>query len=68
MATLKSYASIARAPFLLLPVTLVLCGAGAAAFDGFASWSRSLIALVALVTLQRWLTKGRSSPEEGARG
>jgi 1,4-dihydroxy-2-naphthoate octaprenyltransferase len=51
MATLKSYASIARAPFLLLPVTLVLCGAGAAAFDGFASWSRSLIALVALVAV-----------------
>ncbi len=31
MTDLKTYAALARAPFLLLPVTLVICGAGAAA-------------------------------------
>ena len=51
MATLKSYASIARAPFLLLPVTLVVCGVGAAALEGYMDWSRSLLALVALVAV-----------------
>jgi 1,4-dihydroxy-2-naphthoate octaprenyltransferase len=51
MANLKPYAGIARAPFLLLPVTLIVCGAGAAAFDGVVSWSRSLLALVALVAV-----------------
>lgn len=51
MANLKPYAGIARAPFLLLPVTLVVCGVGAAAFEGSASWTRSLLALVALVAV-----------------
>jgi 1,4-dihydroxy-2-naphthoate octaprenyltransferase len=51
MANLKPYAGIARAPFLLLPVTLVICGAGAAAFDGSVDWVRSLLALVALVAV-----------------
>jgi len=51
MANLKPYAGIARAPFLLLPVTLIVCGAGAAAFDGAVSWTRSLLALVALVAV-----------------
>jgi len=51
MANLKPYAGIARAPFLLLPVTLILCGSGAAAFDGAVSWTRSLLALVALVAV-----------------
>jgi len=49
MANLRTFARLARAPFLVLPVTLVLCGAGAAAFDGFMSWSRSLLALMGLV-------------------
>jgi len=49
MTNLKPYAGIARAPFLLLPVTLIVCGAGAAAFEGTVSWSRSVLALVALV-------------------
>ncbi|MFC1575800.1 UbiA family prenyltransferase, partial [Gemmatimonadota bacterium] len=49
MGNLKAYAGIARAPFLLLPVTLVVCGAGAAAYEGSMNWSRSLLALVALV-------------------
>lgn len=51
MPNLKPYAGIARAPFLLLPVTLVVCGAGAAAFSGGVSWSRSIPALVALVAV-----------------
>ncbi|MGW8268369.1 MAG: UbiA family prenyltransferase, partial [Longimicrobiales bacterium] len=49
MVNLKPYAGIARAPFLLLPVTLIVCGAGAAAFGGTVSWTRSVLALVALV-------------------
>ncbi len=49
MSRIESYAGIARAPFLLLPVALVLCGAGAAAYDGTFHVSRSLLALVALV-------------------
>lgn len=51
MANLKPYAGIARAPFLLLPVTLIVCGAGAAAFDGSVSGTRSILALVALVAV-----------------
>jgi 1,4-dihydroxy-2-naphthoate octaprenyltransferase len=51
MARLKPYLGIARAPFLLLPVTLVLCGAGAGAYEGAVSWTRSLLALVALVSV-----------------
>jgi 1,4-dihydroxy-2-naphthoate octaprenyltransferase len=51
MANLKPYAGIARAPFLLLPVTLIVCGAGAAAFEGAVDWTRSLLALVALVAV-----------------
>ena len=49
MANLMCYAKIARAPFLILPVTLVINGAGAAAWDGGVSWTRSLLALVGLV-------------------
>ena len=51
MVRVKPYLGIARAPFLLLPVTLVLCGAGAAAYEGAVSWTRSLLALVALVAV-----------------
>jgi 1,4-dihydroxy-2-naphthoate octaprenyltransferase len=49
MSDVKAYAGIARAPFLLLPVTLVICGAGAALAEGTFDWRRSLLALVALV-------------------
>jgi 1,4-dihydroxy-2-naphthoate octaprenyltransferase len=48
---MKEYASVARAPFLLLPPTLVAAGAAASAWDGAFSWSRTLLALVGLVAL-----------------
>jgi 1,4-dihydroxy-2-naphthoate polyprenyltransferase len=51
MATFKAYAGIARAPFLLLPVTLVLCGAGAAAYEGTFRWSPTILALVGLLAV-----------------
>ncbi|MCK4772307.1 MAG: prenyltransferase [Candidatus Latescibacteria bacterium] len=47
----KAYAGVARVPFLSLPVTLVAAGAGAAAYDGYFSWVRTLVALVGLVAL-----------------
>jgi len=50
MANLKSYVGLARAPFLILPVTLIICGAGAAAFEGAVHWGPSLLALVGLVS------------------
>lgn len=49
MPDLRPYAKIARAPFLTLPVTLVLCGAGAAAVEGTVRWDRSLLALLGLM-------------------
>lgn len=51
MADMKAYLGVARAPFLLLPVTLAASGAAAAAYEGTFSWSRSLLALVGLVLL-----------------
>jgi len=51
MTDLKTYAALARAPFLLLPVTLVVCGAGAAAYQGAAHWGPTLLALVGLVSV-----------------
>ena len=51
MAVVKQYASVARAPFLLLPPTLVAAGAAAAAWDGVFSWVRTLLALIGLVAL-----------------
>jgi 1,4-dihydroxy-2-naphthoate octaprenyltransferase len=48
---IKEYASVARAPFLLLPPTLVAAGAAASAWDGAFSWSRSVLALIGLVAL-----------------
>jgi 1,4-dihydroxy-2-naphthoate octaprenyltransferase len=51
MTDLKTYAALARAPFLLLPVTLVICGAGAAAFEGEAYLGTTLLALVGLVAV-----------------
>jgi 1,4-dihydroxy-2-naphthoate octaprenyltransferase len=51
MAGLKEYASVARAPFLLLPPTLVAAGAAASAWDGAFFWARTLLALIGLVAL-----------------
>jgi 1,4-dihydroxy-2-naphthoate octaprenyltransferase len=51
MTDFKTYAALARAPFLLLPVTLVLCGAGAAAYEGAVYWVPTLLALVGLVAV-----------------
>ena len=51
MSRLAAYAGVARAPFLLLPFTLVAAGAAAAAYDDRASLSASLLALVGLVAL-----------------
>lgn len=51
MAGISSFARVARAPFLLLPPTLVASGAAAAAWDGAFSWPRSFLALIGLVAL-----------------
>ena len=51
MAQLKDFAGVARAPFLLLPPTLVASGAAAAAWDGSFSWSHTIMALIGLVAL-----------------
>ncbi len=48
---IREYLRVARAPFLLLPPTLVASGAAAAAWDGAFSWVRTLLALIGLVTL-----------------
>jgi 1,4-dihydroxy-2-naphthoate octaprenyltransferase len=49
--SLRAYAGVARAPFLLLPPTLVASGAAAAAWEGAFSWPRTLLAMVGLVAL-----------------
>jgi len=51
MNRLRAYAGIARAPFLLLPVTLVVCGASASAYEGGFHWGATLLALVGLVAV-----------------
>ena len=51
MAQLKDFAGVARAPFLLLPPTLVASGAAAAAWDGSFSWLHTVMAVVGLVAL-----------------
>jgi 1,4-dihydroxy-2-naphthoate octaprenyltransferase len=51
MNGLAPWLGVARAPFLLLPVTLVAAGAGAAAYAGAFGWRPTLIALVGLVLL-----------------
>jgi 1,4-dihydroxy-2-naphthoate octaprenyltransferase len=51
MSKLAACAGVARAPFLLLPVTLVASGAAAAAYDDRASVLASLFALIGLVAL-----------------
>ena len=51
MSYLAAYAGVARAPFLLLPVTLVASGAAAAAYDDRASVLATVLALIGLVAL-----------------
>ncbi len=51
MPTLSAIAGVARAPFLLLPVTLVAAGASAAAYDGRVSLVASVLAVVGLTAL-----------------
>jgi 1,4-dihydroxy-2-naphthoate polyprenyltransferase len=51
MDGLAPWLGVARAPFLLLPVTLVAAGAAAAAHDGAFGWVPTLLALVGLVLL-----------------
>ncbi|NOZ78707.1 MAG: prenyltransferase [Acidobacteria bacterium] len=51
MTKITAFLGVARAPFLLLPVALVLCGAGAAAYGGSVRWDRTVLALVGLVAL-----------------
>jgi 1,4-dihydroxy-2-naphthoate octaprenyltransferase len=47
----KTFAGVARAPFLTLPFVLVAAGAAAAAYDGAFSWLRTILALVGLLAL-----------------
>jgi 1,4-dihydroxy-2-naphthoate octaprenyltransferase len=51
MATFKDYAGVARAPFLLLPITLVASGAAAGLYEGHFKWGRTLLALLGLLAL-----------------
>jgi 1,4-dihydroxy-2-naphthoate octaprenyltransferase len=51
MSSLAPWLGVARAPFLLLPVTLVAAGAAAAAYEGAAGWGPTLLALFGLVLL-----------------
>ena len=51
MSPLSAYLGVARAPFLLLPVTLVAAGAAAGAYEGRFSATRTALALVGLVAL-----------------
>jgi len=48
---LVSFLGVARAPFLLLPVTLVAAGASASAWEGAFGWGPTLLAVVGLVLL-----------------
>jgi len=51
MSRLAAYAGVVRAPFLLLPVTLVASGGAAAAYDDRASVLATVLALIGLVAL-----------------
>jgi len=51
MAQLKAYLGVARAPFLLLPITLVAVGAAVGVLVGDFSPARSFLALVGLLAL-----------------
>jgi 1,4-dihydroxy-2-naphthoate octaprenyltransferase len=49
--TIEAVLGVARAPFLLLPVTLVAAGAAAGVYDGGFSWLNTVLALVGLIAL-----------------
>ncbi len=51
MTPIGPWLGVARAPFLVLPVTLVASGAAASAYDGSASWTASILAAIGLVAL-----------------
>jgi 1,4-dihydroxy-2-naphthoate octaprenyltransferase len=51
MDGLAPWLGVARAPFLLLPFTLVAAGSAAAAYEGAFGWTPTLLALVGLVLL-----------------
>ena len=51
MAGINYYSGVARAPFLLLPPTLVASGGAAAAWDGSFSWLHTIMAVIGLVVL-----------------
>lgn len=51
MAGIQPFAGVARAPFLILPVTLVASGAAASAYANGFSWVRTGLALVGLLAL-----------------
>ncbi|HEX9190298.1 MAG TPA: prenyltransferase [Vicinamibacteria bacterium] len=51
MNGLAPWLGVARAPFLVLPVTLVASGAAAAAYEGSFGWTPTLLALAGLVLL-----------------
>jgi 1,4-dihydroxy-2-naphthoate octaprenyltransferase len=51
MNNLKAYLGVARAPFLLLSVTLVASGSMAAYYAGDFSWVRTLLAMIGLISL-----------------
>ncbi|MCD4750604.1 MAG: prenyltransferase [Thermoanaerobaculales bacterium] len=51
MTQTSAFFGVARAPFLILPITLVICGAGASSYDGSFSWLRTVVALIGLVAL-----------------
>jgi len=51
MTPVGPWLGVARAPFLVLPLTLVASGAAASAYDGRASWTASILAAIGLVAL-----------------
>lgn len=51
MTKISAFFGVSRAPFLVLPVALVVCGAGASAYNRSFSWWHTLLALMGLVTL-----------------
>jgi 1,4-dihydroxy-2-naphthoate octaprenyltransferase len=51
MAGIQPFAGVARAPFLVLPVTLVASGAAASAYSNGFNWLRTGLALVGMLAL-----------------
>jgi 1,4-dihydroxy-2-naphthoate octaprenyltransferase len=51
MAKASAFFGVSRGPFLILPITLVVCGAGASAYHGSFSWFHTFLAVVGLVAL-----------------